>query len=288
MLITGGVGSEPRADPSCKSCATGTYSGLTPSLLRQAAWSQFRPVYDQPAPGAGCADIRSGSTAVEEKKEAFSAPTAPPGMGVLFPRKDIEPGTSGRQATSSTEQCADSGYRSTSSESDSIAEPEGGWAAKWAEQALGPTDRDSTRHTGRLTLQRASESRRYCDARDGGGGGSSCHGGGWAKPCWFAAGGAAHAGGDCGGSGCGCWCWDGVDDGRGAADSGRAQAAVEGSAALSAAGAVEANADANTAAVHTATLMDADAAASAFADGSAAAASKSSPSAGVCAVARGR
>ena len=179
------------------------------------------------------------------------------------------------------------GYRSTSSDSDSISEPEGGWAAKWAEEALGPTDRDSTRHAGRLTLLLASESRRYRDARDGGGGGSSSHGGGWAKPCWFAACGAAHAGGDCGGSGCGCWCWDGVDDGRGAAVSGRAQAAVEGSAALSAAGALDANAYATTAAVHTATLMDADAVAT-VAHGSAAAASKPSPSAGVCAVARGR
>ena len=287
MLITGGVGSEPRADPSCKSCATGTYSGLTPPLLRQAAWSQLRPVYDQPAPGAGGADIRWGSTVVEEKAEAASAPTAPPGMGGLTSTMDIEPGASDRQATSSTERCADGGNRSTSSDSDSISEPEGGWAAKWAEEALGPTDRDSTRHAGRLTLLLASESRRYRDAHDGGGGGGGGHGGGWAKPCWFAACGAARAGGDCGGSGCGCWCWDGVDDGRGAADSGRAQAAVEGSAALSAAGAVEANAYATTAAVHTATLMDADAVAT-VAHGSAAAASKPSPSAGVCAVARGR
>ena len=262
-----------------------TYSGLTPPLLRQAAWSQLRPVYDQPAPGAGGADIRSGSAEQQEEwAEAASAPTAPPGMGGLTSTMDIEPG---RQATSSTEQRVD-GYRSTSSDSDSISEPEGGWAAKWAEEALGPTDRDSTRHAGRLTLLLASESRRYSNARDGGGGGGGGHGGGWAKPCWFAACGAARAGGDCGGSGCGCWCWDGVDDGRGAADSGRAQAAVEGSAALSAAGALDANAYATTAAVHTATLMDADAAASAFAHGSAAAASTSSPSADVCAVARGR
>ena len=237
------------------------YPNLTPPPLRQAAWSQLRPVYDQPAPGAGGADIRSGSAEAEDGADADSAPTAPPAMGGLTSSGETELGAAGRQATAPTEQCVDGGYNSTSSDS----EPEGGWAAKWAEEALGPAGsdglagRDSTRHADAASSQLASESRRYRDARDGG---SSGRGGGWAKPCWFAAGAAAHAGGDCGGSGCGCWCWEGAGDdglGRGATGSGQAQARVERSADPGSADAVTvASADASTA-IH-ATTMDAGAA----------------------------
>ena len=132
------------------------YPNLTPPPLRQAAWSQLRPVYDQPAPGAVGADIRWGSAEAEkEGAEAASAPTAPPVMGSLTSSKETESGAAGRQATAPTEQCVDGGYCSTSSDS----EPEGGWAAKWAEEALGPAGsdglagRDSTRHADAAASQ---------------------------------------------------------------------------------------------------------------------------------------
>ena len=126
------------------------YPNLTPPPLRQAAWSQLRPVYDQPAPGAVGADIRWGSAEAEkEGAEAASAPTAPPVMGSLTSSKETESGAAGRQATAPTEQCGDGGYCSTSSDS----EPEGGWAAKWAEEALGPVGSNSTRQADAAASQ---------------------------------------------------------------------------------------------------------------------------------------
>ena len=178
-------------------------------------------------------------------------------MGGLTSSGETESGAACRQATAPTEQCVDGGYRSTSSDS----EPEGGWAAKWAEEALEPAGRGSSRQADANASPQASESKVYGDAHEARGGGGDGQGGGWEKPCGFASGaaGLSYAGSDhCGCTGCSCWCWEGgVDDGRGAAggerDAARAKRGTGPGTADIFAVAVSA---ATTAATDSASLMD--------------------------------
>ena len=228
---------------------------MLPSL-RQAAWSQLKPVYDQPAPGAGGTDMPCGSAGAEKSErvwriewpepcESERVGTAIPALPGRRGSGSPEPGqgdpqnpaspwnlwqppagpsppipSSPRQGSSFScfrtgpePQPSHAGPSDALFDSSCGGELEGSWAAKWAEEAVGPagcsSTEDGTEGEAAPDGSSAAHASRTPGAIIVGCGRAADRGNGWAGG--LGAGGAAvlaaMAGRDCGGARGGCWCF---------------------------------------------------------------------------------